>query len=193
MSDLLKIVDRLCVQFFAAGIDPVAYSNNPAEALLYDAQQALINAKRAALSQPQGEARAVVESEEAWRVSKSGFSIKRGWGDDCRIVTKYAGDTVNLDGAQFSKWLDDAQAICDAYNTALTRPTQEAGDRVLALGNMLVDGAVVDYAKQKGCKCGGCYEFQITTASNQFCGDTLDAAIDAAISAARDGITESDK
>lgn len=132
------------------------------------------------LSQPQGEARAAEESEEAWRVSKSGFSIKQGWGDDCRIVTKYAGDPVNIDGQKFNKWLNDAQAICDAYNAALTRPTQEAGDAVNSARYLYLRNQPTSAIKQGGIFIGQVPQNLILTE------EEADAAIDAAISAARD-------
>lgn len=63
-----------------------------------------------------------VDDERKLRVSKSGFSIKTGIGDGTRIVAKYPGIPFgpDFDGKAFTRWLDDAEAICDAFNAQFT-------------------------------------------------------------------------
>lgn len=62
-----------------------------------------------------------IASDEHYRISKSGFSIKTGWADNSRIVAKYPGAVSPLDGRQFEKWLDDAEHICRLHNDGLSK------------------------------------------------------------------------
>lgn len=66
----------------------------------------------------------VIESENNWRVSHSGYSIKCGWPDNVRIVCQYPGSSApgKLDWARFEQWLKDAEHICELHNAALTPP-----------------------------------------------------------------------
>lgn len=56
----------------------------------------------------------IIENPKHWRISKSGFSIKTGWGDSKEIICHYHG--VLDDMKRFEKWLDNAERICDLYN-----------------------------------------------------------------------------
>jgi hypothetical protein len=56
-----------------------------------------------------------------WRISKSGFSIRTGWADEKKIIAKYPGALSPIDNAEFQTWLDNAQTICDAHNSALAK------------------------------------------------------------------------
>lgn len=60
-----------------------------------------------------------INDEREWRISKSGFSIRTGWGDEKKFIAKYAGALSPLDHIEFQTWLDNAQAICDAHNATL--------------------------------------------------------------------------
>lgn len=62
-----------------------------------------------------------IESENHWRVSHSGYSIKCGWSDNVRIVCQYPGSSEpgKLDGARFEQWLTDAEHICELHNAAI--------------------------------------------------------------------------
>lgn len=66
----------------------------------------------------------VIKSENHWRVSHSGYSIKCGWSDNARIICQYPGSSApgKLDGTRFEQWLKDAEHICELHNAALTPP-----------------------------------------------------------------------
>jgi len=51
-----------------------------------------------------------------WRVSKSGYTIRTGLGDNKRIIAAYPFNTQILDGKLFEQWLEDADLICDLHN-----------------------------------------------------------------------------
>ena len=61
-----------------------------------------------------------IDDPRKYRVSMSGFSIKTGWGDEKRIVAKYPGTPRPLDAKAYQQWLEDAEAICERHNAALT-------------------------------------------------------------------------
>lgn len=63
-----------------------------------------------------------INDERMWRISKSGFSIKTGWGDNKRIIAAYPGLPTAKDTDRFQQWLDDAEMICDLYNASLEKP-----------------------------------------------------------------------
>jgi len=65
------------------------------------------------------------QGNEAWRVSKSGYSIKQGWGDACFIVAKFPGDPLTPPREEFNRWLDNAEAICKAHNHAAIAKERE--------------------------------------------------------------------
>ena len=50
------------------------------------------------------------------RISKSGYSVKVGWGDDKRIVAASPKPLHELPSAQQRQWLDDAARLCDGWN-----------------------------------------------------------------------------
>lgn len=62
-----------------------------------------------------------IESENHWRVSHSGHSIKCGYLGEVRIVCEFPGSRLpgKLDGKRFEQWLEDAQRICDLHNATL--------------------------------------------------------------------------
>ncbi|MBU3748631.1 MAG: hypothetical protein FGM36_15270 [Burkholderiaceae bacterium] len=59
----------------------------------------------------------VIESDQHWRVSKSGYSIKQGFMDDVKIVRRYEGRIG--DYVAFQAWLDEAEKLCDEHNAKL--------------------------------------------------------------------------
>lgn len=60
-----------------------------------------------------------IDDPRKYRVSMSGFSIKTGWGVEKRIVALYPGKLHPVDVKVFQQWLDDAERICELYNTSL--------------------------------------------------------------------------
>ena len=63
----------------------------------------------------------MIDDPRKWRISKSGFSIRTGWGNEKILICKYAGPSMgekNFD-TDFQKWVDNAEQIVDLYNTAL--------------------------------------------------------------------------
>lgn len=63
------------------------------------------------------------------RVSKTGLSIKAGEGGDSEIVAKYPGRVCPLDEAEFVKWLDEAESICDEHNANIDAAAQQDVNR----------------------------------------------------------------
>lgn len=68
----------------------------------------------------------VIESENHWRVSHSGYSIRCGYTDDFRIICEYPGsrEPGKLDGKRFEQWLKDAEHICELHNSTLAAAPQ---------------------------------------------------------------------
>lgn len=60
-----------------------------------------------------------IKSENHWRVSKSGYSIKQGFMDNVKIIRRYEGRIG--DYAHFERWLDEAFKLCDEHNAALDK------------------------------------------------------------------------
>lgn len=61
-----------------------------------------------------------IDDPRKFRLSKSGYSIKTGWGDETRIVASYhCPHETPFDRDRFAQWLEDAQEMCDAYNARL--------------------------------------------------------------------------
>jgi len=54
-----------------------------------------------------------------WRLSRSGFSIRTGWGDEKIMIASYSGSATKLDAAEYQSWLDNAEHICDLHNGTL--------------------------------------------------------------------------
>lgn len=72
-----------------------------------------------------------ITDPQEWRISKSGFTIRTGWGDEKKLIAAYPGSASPLDGPRFTQWLEDAQRICDLHNAYLKRtsaPTTEAAN-----------------------------------------------------------------
>ncbi len=73
-----------------------------------------------------------IDDPREWRVSRSGYSIKTGWGDDKRIVASYHNPNSPFDQKRFEQWLEDAERICDLHNTTLSgRVIEDADDALL--------------------------------------------------------------
>ena len=51
-----------------------------------------------------------------WRLSRSGFSIRTGWGDEKITIASYPGAVKNLDPNEYQGWLENAEHICDMHN-----------------------------------------------------------------------------
>jgi len=63
-----------------------------------------------------------ITDDRKWRISKSGYSIKTGWGDSSRIVMAYHAPLESpLDAVRFQQWIDDAEKVCELYNATLER------------------------------------------------------------------------
>ncbi len=66
----------------------------------------------------------MINNENEWRISRSGFSIKTGWSDSKKIIAKYPGVATRLDKDAFQEWLVNAAEICAQHNAAL-EPVQQ--------------------------------------------------------------------
>jgi hypothetical protein len=60
-----------------------------------------------------------IDNPRHWRVSRSGYSIKTGWGDSTKIIASYHAPFESFDQPRFEEWLENAERICDLYNAAL--------------------------------------------------------------------------
>jgi hypothetical protein len=61
----------------------------------------------------------IIDDPRAWRVSKSGMSIKTGWADEKKIVAKAPFVLPAPEGAM-QEWLNNAERICEMHNAALS-------------------------------------------------------------------------
>ena len=61
-----------------------------------------------------------IDDPRKWRLSRSGFSIKTGWGDEKKIIAKYPGEAPPLDEKQFQEWMNNAERICELHNATLS-------------------------------------------------------------------------
>ena len=59
----------------------------------------------------------IIDNPNKWRVSKSGYSIVTGWSDERKTICGYTGKTNPLDTVAFSEWLENAEIICQLYNS----------------------------------------------------------------------------
>jgi len=59
-----------------------------------------------------------LNNPEEWRLSKSGFSIRTGWGNEKKMIAKYAG-TYPTDSKEFMAWIENAESICELHNKEL--------------------------------------------------------------------------
>lgn len=64
-----------------------------------------------------------IDDPRKWRVSKSGFTIRTGWGDEKKLIAQYPGLVSPLDAKQFTEWLKNAERICELYNATLIKTT----------------------------------------------------------------------
>ena len=60
----------------------------------------------------------IIDDPRAWRVSKSGMSIKTGWSDEKKIVAKAPFALPAPEGAML-EWLENAEHICELHNATL--------------------------------------------------------------------------
>ena len=62
-----------------------------------------------------------------WRISKDGYSIKSGYGDDEIKIAKYSGLTIEtfFKADEFQVWHDGAERLCELHNGAINRNTTE--------------------------------------------------------------------
>lgn len=72
-----------------------------------------------------------IASDDEWRISKSGYSIKTGFADNSRIVASYHAPHTPFDGPRFERWIKDAQHACDLHNASLG--TARADTRIAEL------------------------------------------------------------
>lgn len=60
-----------------------------------------------------------ISDPRKWRISRSGFSIRTGWGDADTTIADYPATVFPLDPPTYECWLEQAQKICDAHNATL--------------------------------------------------------------------------
>ena len=70
-----------------------------------------------------------------WRISRSGFSIRTGWGDSKEMIAIYPYKAHPLDGDKFNEWLANAEQICKHHNQADLIESQAAKIERLAAEN----------------------------------------------------------
>lgn len=61
------------------------------------------------------------DGNDCLRISKSGYSLRVGWGDDKRIVAVAPGSQEQFyraDQQVTEQWLEDAERLCDGWNRA---------------------------------------------------------------------------
>lgn len=64
-----------------------------------------------------------IDDPRKWRLSKSSFSIKTGWGDGKKTIAKYPGTLTPMNTKQYQQyqeWLDNVEHICELHNATLT-------------------------------------------------------------------------
>lgn len=115
------------------------------------------------------------DGPHALRLSKSGYSLKVGWGDEKRIVASSPRLLHEMPPAAQQQWLDDAERLCNGWNAqpvafALPDDARDAA-RYRAMKENDFTEEYVDY---------------IRDCLNEKEGYDLDAAIDAAIAAAKE-------
>ena len=61
-------------------------------------------------------------TENEIRLSKSGFSIKSGWGEGKRIIAKcpHSYEEIQKNPKLFEQWINDAEKLVSAYNSVNT-------------------------------------------------------------------------
>jgi hypothetical protein len=58
------------------------------------------------------------DGEDYLRLSKSGYTLRVGWGDSMRFVAASPKPLHELSSEQQKQWLDDAERLCDGWNRA---------------------------------------------------------------------------
>lgn len=59
---------------------------------------------------------ASTDGEDYLRLSKSGYTLRVGWGDNMRFVAASPKPLHELSSEQQKQWLDDASRLCDGWN-----------------------------------------------------------------------------
>jgi len=67
----------------------------------------------------------MINNENKWRVSKSGYSIRTGLGDENKIIAIFNGQFSAENPEIFEQWLVNAELICDLYNNNSLQNTIE--------------------------------------------------------------------
>ena len=62
-----------------------------------------------------------ITDEKKWRLSKSGFSIKIGWGYNKVTIEIYPGREMTIDRDTFKAWMENAELICYEHNKELAQ------------------------------------------------------------------------
>jgi hypothetical protein len=59
-----------------------------------------------------------INDPEKWRISKSGYTIRKGWDIDKEFIAAYPYKALELDGnpEKFQQWIEDAELIVKAVN-----------------------------------------------------------------------------
>lgn len=83
------------------------------------------------------------DSDEFLRLSKSGYTLRVGWGDKMRIVAASPKPLHELPSDQQKQWIEDAFKLCDAWNAMpiAAAPSPEMREAVPSGVNF---GAIVD-------------------------------------------------
>lgn len=68
-----------------------------------------------------------IDDPRKWRISRSGYSIVTGWGDERRTISTWQDwREMPFNAARYQNWLDSAQRICDRHNAELESSTSDA-------------------------------------------------------------------
>jgi len=59
-----------------------------------------------------------ITNPKEWRLSRSGYSIRTGWGDEKNIIALAPAGTEKSP-EKYKNWLENAEIICRLYNGAL--------------------------------------------------------------------------
>jgi hypothetical protein len=95
-------------------IDTIEIAAKEADWERFDSAIAQLRAQRQQGSEPV----ASPDGEDYLRLSKSGYTLRVGWGDSMRFVAASPKPLHELSSEQQKQWLDDAQRLCDGWNRA---------------------------------------------------------------------------
>lgn len=59
-----------------------------------------------------------IDDPRKWRLSRSGYSIVTGWGDERKIIAIFPGG-ANAKADSLSSFIENAERICELYNATL--------------------------------------------------------------------------